>query len=57
MMMEPLDANPELGQKTKVDMGIDNDYFVSVPRDPSDDEAKPLIVELRHLTPDGRPLS
>jgi len=55
-MVEQLDAVPEVRQTTNEEMGIDEDYFVSVPPDPTDEEASQMIRELQFLTPEGRGL-
>jgi hypothetical protein len=52
----PLDADPEQGSRWKEELGIDEDYYVSLPPDPSDKEAARMIEELRFLTPEGRGL-
>jgi hypothetical protein len=53
-MAEMLDADPDMGEAIKETMGITPDYFVAVPPDPSDLEAKELLVELVELTRDVR---
>ena len=55
-MVGQLDANPELGARLKQELGVDEDYFVSVPPDPTDEEAERLLKELRRMTPEGRNL-
>lgn len=49
-MDEQLDADPEAGGSVKALLGIDPDYFVDVPPEPSDAEADRLLAELRALT-------
>jgi hypothetical protein len=53
-MVEQLDADPEVSQRVKREMGISDDYFVAVPPDPTDEEAERLLLELRELTADAR---
>lgn len=55
-MLEHLDANPEVSQRIKQELGVDEDYFVAVPPDPTDKEAERMLTELRHMTPEGRGL-
>ena len=55
-MLEYLDAAPDASRRTKDVMGIDEDYFVSVPPDPTDEEAARMLMELRYLTPEDRNL-
>jgi len=35
-------------------LGISQDYFVTVPLDPSDEQVEDLLTELRQLTAGGR---
>ena len=49
-MVEQLDADPEACQPAKLMLGIDRDYFVAVPPEPSDEDAERLLAELRSLT-------
>lgn len=53
-MQEALDANPDASRRAKAELGIDEDYFVAVPPDPTDEEADRLLVELIELTAEGR---
>jgi len=55
-LLAQLDAPPEASRRMKQELGIDDDYFVTVPPDPSDEEAARMIVDLRYLTPAGRGL-
>lgn len=48
-MMDHLDAAPDAARRVKRELGITEDYFVAVPRDPSDAEAERLLAELRML--------
>ena len=45
-----LDDDPESSQHLKKIMGIDPDYFVEVPPDPTDDELDEILDTLRRLT-------
>ena len=49
-MDEQLDADPDAAGSVKDRLGIDRDYFVDVPPEPSDAEAERLLAELRSLT-------
>ena len=49
-MDEQLDADPEASGPAKMILGINRDYFVDVPAEPSDAEADRLHAELRSLT-------
>jgi hypothetical protein len=49
-MEEHLDADPEASRRVKQELGIDADYFVAVPPDPSEEECERLVGELRELT-------
>ena len=51
---EQLDIEPVAGRRVKRELGIDNDYFVAVPPDPTDEEAERLLKELRELTREAR---
>jgi len=53
-MQEALDANPDATRRAKEELGIDEDYFVAIPPDPTDEEAERLLVELIEFTADGR---
>ena len=53
-MEEQLDADPDVSQRVKQEMGISDDYFIAVPPDPTDEEANRLLLELRELTADAR---
>jgi len=52
-MEDHLDADPETGRRLKQELGIDEDYFVAVPPDPTDEECERLLGELRELTQHG----
>lgn len=45
-----LDSDPRISRATKKLFGIDKDYFVDVPPDPSDDELEEIISTLLALT-------
>ncbi len=49
-----LDAAPEAADRAKAKLGIAADYFVAIPRDPSDADAERLLAELRELTREAR---
>ena len=49
-MDEQLDADPDAAGSVKDFLGIDRDYFVDVPPEPSDAEADRLLAALRSLT-------
>lgn len=49
-MVEHLDAAPEVADRVKAKLGIADDYFIAIPRDPSDADADRLLAELRTLT-------
>jgi hypothetical protein len=49
-----LDADPKKSSRAKKQLGIDDDYFVAVPPDPSDAQAARLLAELVELTRDAR---
>ena len=46
-----LDDDPESSQHLKDIMGVDPDYYVDVPPDPTDDELDEILETLRRLTP------
>jgi hypothetical protein len=45
-----LDADPETSRAAKKSLGIDKDYYVDVPPDPSDEELEEIINTLHELT-------
>ncbi len=45
-----LDDDPESSQHLKKIMGVDPDYYVDVPPDPTDDELDDVLDTLRRLT-------
>jgi hypothetical protein len=45
-----LDADPETSRAAKKALGIDGDYYVDVPPDPSDEELEKIISTLHKLT-------
>ena len=47
-----LDVDPAAGRVMKKLLGIDQDYYVSVPPDPPDEEMKGVWAALRGLTQD-----
>lgn len=49
-----LDADPEASRRVRRELGIDDDYFVAVPPDPTDAEVERLLGELRELTAEAR---
>ena len=53
-MVDHLDAAPEVAGRIKEELGISDDYFVAIPRDPSDADAERLLSELMALTRDAR---
>ncbi|MFV1968255.1 MAG: hypothetical protein ACC628_22760 [Pirellulaceae bacterium] len=53
-MEEQLDADPKATRRVKRELGIDDDYYVNVPPDPTDEEAEGLLVELHNLTAEAR---
>lgn len=53
-MDEQLDADPDVSRQVKQEMGINDDYFIAIPPDPTDEEAKRLLLELRDLTGEAR---
>jgi len=53
-MVEHLDAAPEVARHVKRELGIGEDYFVVIPRDPWDAEADGLLAELLLLTENAR---
>ena len=53
-MVEHLDAAPEVARQVKRELGIGEDYFVAIPRDPCDVEADGLLAELLLLTDQAR---
>lgn len=53
-MLEHLDTDPEVSRSLKGTLGIDEDYYVAVPPDLSDEKAARMLMELRYLTPEGR---
>ena len=52
-MADHLDAAPEVARRIKRKLGILDDYFVAIPRDPSDADAERLLAELRTMTRDA----
>lgn len=53
-MQEHLDADPDASRRVKGELGIDDDYFVAVPPDPTDEEAERLLLDLQMLTGEAR---
>ncbi len=53
-MVDHPDAPPELARHIKQELGIQDDYFVTIPHDPKDAEAERLLAELRSMTEDAR---
>ena len=47
-----LDADPKASRAVKKLLGIDEDYYVAVPPDPTDEEMKGVWATLRGLTRD-----
>ncbi len=47
------DADPTAGRAVKEVLGIDEDYFIAVPPDPTDEEMKGVWATLRGLTKGG----
>ena len=45
-----LDADPRAGGEVKKLLGIDEDYYVAVPPDPTDEEMEAILAKLRALT-------
>lgn len=45
-----LDADPKASQAVKKLMGIDDDYYVAVPPDPTEEEMEGIWATLRGLT-------
>ena len=52
-MVDHMDATPEVARRSKAKLGISDDYFVAIPRDPSDAEAERLLAQLIALTRDA----
>ena len=48
-----LDADPKAGEAVKKLLGIDEDYYVAVPPDPTEEEMESVWTTLRGLTEDG----
>ncbi len=48
-----MDADPKAGQAVKELLGIDEDYYVALPPDPTDEEMKGVWATLRRLTKGG----
>lgn len=53
---EPQDVAPDQRQDIGQKMGIEDDYYVWIPPDPTDGSAARMLAELQHLTPEGRGL-
>ena len=53
-MEEQLDANPDDSEQVRQKMGIDDDYFIAVPPDPTDPQADRLLAELREQIAEAR---
>jgi hypothetical protein len=49
-----LDAAPDVARRIRGELGIADEYFVAIPRDPSDAEAERLLAELKAWTQDAR---
>lgn len=49
-MIDHLDDAPGVARRIKDKLGILGDYFVAIPRDPSDAEAERLLAKLRAMT-------
>jgi hypothetical protein len=47
-----LDADPQANRVVKKLLGIDEDYYVAVPPDPTDEEMAAVEATLRRLTRD-----
>ena len=45
-----MDADPRAGRAVKELLGIDEDYYIAVPPDPTEEEMKGVWVTLRGLT-------
>jgi hypothetical protein len=48
-----LDADPAAGRAVKEVLGIDEDYYIAVPPDPTDEEMEGVWATLRELTKCG----
>jgi len=48
-----MDADPRAGRAVKELLGIDEDYYIAVPPDPTEEEMKGVWVTLRGLTKGG----
>ncbi len=48
-----LDADPKAGRMVKSLLGIDEDYYVAVPPDPTDEQMEGIWATLRGLTRGG----
>jgi hypothetical protein len=48
-----LDADPKASGAVKKLLGIDEDYYIAVPPDPTDEEMEGVWATLRKLTGDG----
>jgi hypothetical protein len=55
-MAEQQDVAPDQRQDIRQELGIEADYYVWIPPDPTDDSAARMLAELQHLTPAGRRL-
>jgi hypothetical protein len=44
-----MDADPKASQAVKELLGIDEDYYIAVPPDPTDEEMKVVWATLREL--------
>ncbi|NLY02041.1 MAG: hypothetical protein GXY83_38650 [Rhodopirellula sp.] len=53
-VVEHMDAAPEVARQVKRELGIGENYFVAIPRDPGDVEADGLLAELLLLTDKAR---
>jgi hypothetical protein len=51
---EQSDTDPEVSRPVKKMLGIDRDYFVAVPPEPSNEEAERLLSELPDMTREAR---
>jgi hypothetical protein len=52
-MLDQLDADPDAAERAKDELGIDPDYFVAVPADPSDAQVEQLLADLVRWTRDA----
>ena len=53
-MQSMLDTSPDVSERVKQDLGINDDYFTAVPPDPPDEQVRLYLDALIGLTLEAR---